>query len=90
MRRQDETHIENSAGRYESAKCRNTRKEKTREAKSTVRLKELCRSDMTIAGLRADDITYRAEWRKKVINMYRRPPDDGTSLGLRRGRRRRR
>ena len=45
--------------------CGNANEEKKREAKPTGE-RQLCMSDMTIAGVREDDITNRAKRIKKV------------------------
>ena len=50
------------------------------EGGQNLRGKHACKRDMTEAGLKEDNATNRAAWRKKLISYT---PDDGTSQGRR-------
>ena len=41
---------------------------KRRRGRPNLRLKDVCKRDMTEAGLKDDNATNRAEWRKKLIS----------------------
>ena len=41
---------------------------KRRRGRPNLRWKDVCKRDMTQAGLKEDNTTNRAEWRKKVIS----------------------
>ena len=45
--------------------------------------RNVCKRDMTHTGLKEDNATNRAEWRKKLTRYRGLPatPDDGTSQG---------
>ena len=49
-----------------NARCGNTREKKKRAP--NLRWKDACKRDMTQAGLKEDNATNRAEWRKKLIS----------------------
>ena len=50
---------------------------KRRRGRPNLRWKDACKRDMTQAGLKEDNATNRAEWRKKLISYTRQPQMTG-------------
>ncbi len=46
---------------------------KSRRGRSNIRWKDVCKRDMTQAGLKENNATNRAEWRKKLISYTGNP-----------------